>query len=112
MTGRPLAPSCKNLHAAEGLTQVGTTGTLAVRQVYASIEEPGMVARSPGYCPDPECPSNSAYSVGSRTFFRITLQKGIYCAHCGEVLEKVCPSCGAQINEGAVCTMCGTPYVK
>ena len=65
-----------------------------------------------GYCPDPECPSNSSYAVGNRMFFRISLQKGNYCAHCGEVLEKACTSCGAQINEGAVCTMCGTPYVK
>ena len=78
-------------------------------QSCADGNPPPAIGLAAGYCPDPECPSNSAYSVGSRTFFRITLQKGIYCAHCGEVLEKVCPSCGAQINEGAVCTMCGTP---
>jgi DNA-binding XRE family transcriptional regulator len=74
--------------------------------------KPVEVAVSIGYCPDCECPSNSAYSVGDRVFHRITLQKGIYCAHCGEVLEKRCPSCGAALNEGACCTMCGTRYVS
>ena len=73
--------------------------------------KPAEVSVSVGYCPDCECPSNSSYSVGERTFYRITLQKGIYCAHCGEVLEKSCPSCGAALNEGACCTMCGTRYV-
>lgn len=67
---------------------------------------------STGFCPDPDCPSNTAYAVGERTFFRITLQKGRYCAHCGEVLEKCCPSCGAVLNEGGCCTMCGRPYVN
>lgn len=67
---------------------------------------------SAGYCPDFQCPSNVSYRVGERTFFRITLQKGVYCAHCGEVLEKHCPSCGAALNEGACCTMCGRPYVS
>lgn len=67
---------------------------------------------SVGFCPDPECPSNSAYTVGGRTFFRVSLQKGIYCAHCGEVLERSCPSCGVALNEGACCAMCGAPYVN
>ena len=65
-----------------------------------------------GFCPDPECPSNTAYAVGERTFLRVTLQKGIYCAQCGEVLERRCPACGAVLNEGACCTMCGAPYVR
>jgi transcriptional regulator with XRE-family HTH domain len=65
-----------------------------------------------GFCPEADCPSNSAYAVGGRMFFRITLQRGKYCAHCGEVLEVRCPACGAALNEGACCTACGTPYVK
>lgn len=65
-----------------------------------------------GFCPEPECPSNVAYAVGRRTFHRVTLQSGIYCAHCGEVLEKRCPACGEKLNEGACCSMCGAPYVK
>ena len=66
----------------------------------------------PGFCPEPGCPSNAMYSVAGRTLFRVTLQKGIFCAHCGEVLEKRCPSCGAPLNEGACCSMCGSQYVK
>ena len=65
-----------------------------------------------GFCPDSDCPSNVRYMVRERMFFRITMQRGIYCAHCGEVLEKSCPSCGAPINEGACCTMCGARYVQ
>ena len=71
-----------------------------------------QTAVSLGFCPDPDCPSNAAYAVGERSFFRVTLQKGRYCAHCGEVLEKLCPSCGAPLNEGACCTLCGSSYVN
>ena len=76
-----------------------------------SVGKPAEVSVSVGYCPECECPSNSSYTVGGRSFYRITLQKGIYCAHCGEVLEKRCPSCGAALNEGACCTMCGSRYI-
>ena len=67
---------------------------------------------SVGFCPEPECPSNTAYAVAGRTFHKVTLQRGRYCAFCGEVLETRCPSCGAVLNEGACCSNCGTPYVK
>ncbi|MBP3406005.1 MAG: helix-turn-helix domain-containing protein [Kiritimatiellae bacterium] len=76
-----------------------------------SVGKPAEVSVSVGYCPECECPSNSSYTVGGRSFYRITLQKGIYCSHCGEVLEKRCPSCGAALNEGACCTMCGSRYI-
>ena len=78
----------------------------------ARSEEKEESAFAAGFCPDPECPSNASYMVGRRTFFRITLQRGNYCAHCGEVLEKSCPACGAPVNEGACCTMCGARYVQ
>lgn len=67
---------------------------------------------SVGFCPEPECPSNTSYSVAGRTFHKVTLQKGRYCAFCGEVLEARCPSCGAALNEGACCTSCGSAYVR
>ena len=66
-----------------------------------SVGKPAAVSVSVGYCPECECPSNSSYTVGGRSFYRITLQKGIYCAHCGEVLEKRCPSCVLSSNEYA-----------
>jgi len=65
-----------------------------------------------GFCPEPECPSNAAYAVAGRTFYKVTLQKGRYCAFCGEVLETRCPSCGGVLNEGACCSQCGKAYVK
>ena len=67
---------------------------------------------SVGFCPEPECPSNTAYAVAGRTFHKVTLQKGRYCAFCGEVLEPRCPACGSVLNEGACCSDCGAPYVK
>lgn len=73
--------------------------------------KPAVVSVGVGYCPDCECPSNSAYTVRERTFYKITKQNGIYCAYCGEVLEKSCPSCGAPLNEGACCAMCGANYI-
>ena len=39
--------------------------------------KPAEVHVSLGYCPDCECPSNSSYAVGNRSFYKITLQKGI-----------------------------------
>ena len=77
----------------------------------ANAGKPADASVSVGYCPDCECPSNSGYTVRDRAFYRITLQKGIYCAHCGEVLEKCCPSCGAVLNEGACCMICGCSYI-
>jgi hypothetical protein len=83
----------------------------ALQDQESAAGQAARVTVSTGYCTDPECPSNTAYTVGGRIFHKITLQNGIYCAHCGEVLEKSCPTCGAALNEGACCTMCGTRYV-
>ena len=69
-----------------------------------------------GFCPNPRCPSNKAYEVAGRTLFlpdRTVADPvhGRYCALCGEVLEKRCPSCGVPVHDGAICSICGEPYV-
>ena len=70
-----------------------------------------------GFCPNSKCPSNSTYEVDGRRFFIPDREKadpigGRYCALCGEVLEKCCPNCGAPIHAGAVCSVCGNPYIS
>ena len=70
-----------------------------------------------GFCPNPHCPTNHAYDVEGRTFFRPERAAadpvgGKFCAVCGEVLEKRCPNCGASVHDGAVCSLCGEPYVR
>ena len=81
-----------------------------------AVLEEGDAEKKPtamiGFCPENECPSNVSYAVAGRTFYKVTLQKGRYCAFCGEVLETKCPACGAPLNEGACCSACGKPYVK
>jgi len=84
----------------------------------ASAESPRLVtAPATGYCPNPHCPSNRSYEVDGRVFFRPDRTSadpvgGKFCAVCGEILEKRCPSCGAPVHEGAVCSHCGEPYVS
>ena len=74
------------------------------------------VAKVRGFCPNPHCPTNHAYEVEGRVYFRPERASadpvgGRYCAFCGEVLEKKCPNCGAPLHEGAVCAFCGEPYI-
>lgn len=69
-----------------------------------------------GFCPNPHCPSNHAYEVEGRLLLRPNRNEADpvgakFCAICGEVLEKVCPNCGAPVHEGAVCSHCGDPYI-
>ena len=70
-----------------------------------------------GFCPNPQCPTNHQYRVGARECYRPDRAAadpvgGRFCAMCGEVLEKKCPNCGAAINDGAFCSICGSPYVS
>ncbi len=75
---------------------------------------PSTVVR--GFCPNPHCPSNREYFVEEMRLFRPDREAadpvgGKYCAMCGELLEKRCPNCGAPVHAGAICSLCGQPYV-
>ena len=69
------------------------------------------------FCPNCQCLSNVPYVVEGRLLFRPSSQiaspvkGGRRCAVCGEVLEQRCPACGAPLNAGACCVVCGMPYV-
>ena len=69
-----------------------------------------------GFCPNCQCPSNVPYVVDGRLFYRPSRMVasptgGVRCTQCGEVLEMKCPSCGAPLNDGACCAVCGSAYV-
>lgn len=91
---------------------------LEIEPPKGEVEKEGGVLRGVGigmhggYCPDCECPSNVPYLVGKRILFKPKLRKtGKFCPDCGEILEKRCPNCGAELNEGACCENCGEAYV-
>ena len=85
----------------------------------SASEFTGIVAvasASHGFCPNPKCPSNTAYEVDGRTLLKPDRTAadpagGKFCALCGEILEKRCPNCGASVHDGAICSFCGEPYV-
>ena len=70
-----------------------------------------------GFCPNFLCPSNVPYVVDGRLLLRPSrlvsapVSSARRCAVCGEVLEFACPVCGAPLNDGACCCVCGQPYV-
>jgi len=69
-----------------------------------------------GFCPNPHCPTNKEYFVEEIRLFLPDREAadpigGKYCAMCGELLERKCPNCGASVHAGAVCSLCGQPYV-
>ena len=71
---------------------------------------------SRGFCPNPRCPSNKEYFVEELRLFLPDREAadpvgGKYCALCGELLERKCPSCGAPVHAGAICSLCGQPYI-
>lgn len=99
--------------------------SLTAREVEESQEKestPPLVLVQPaevqvhGFCPNAHCPSNRVYEVDGRTYAlpnRLTADPigGKFCALCGELLEKKCPNCGAPLHDGAICSLCGDPYV-
>lgn len=69
-----------------------------------------------GFCPNPGCPTNHAYTVDGRQLYLPHLDEadpvgGKFCAYCGEILEKRCPNCGAPVHAGGICSICGSPYL-
>lgn len=85
-------------------------------------EEPVAVRVEPaafpgsGFCPNPRCPSNKGYELDGRRFMLPDRSSadpvgGRYCALCGESLERRCPNCGSTVHAGAICSLCGEPYI-
>ena len=79
--------------------------------------QPAIAILSPatGFCPNPNCPTNHAYSVDGRDFLKPDRAAadpvgGKFCAMCGESLIRKCPNCGAPVHEGGFCSICGDPY--
>lgn len=77
---------------------------------------PTMPVPHTGFCPNPHCPSHMAYEVDGRRLLKPDRVQqdpvaGKYCAVCGEILERRCPNCGAPVHDGAICSLCGEPYV-
>jgi len=81
----------------------------------SSVKRPSVFITH-GYCPNCQCPSNVPYVVDGRLFYRPTRAiasptGGVRCTQCGELLEMRCPVCGAPLNDGACCAVCGAVYV-
>jgi len=89
----------------------------ALQALQAEMSVPREVLiKTKGFCPNPHCPSNTAYEVNGRILVKPNRQEADpvgekFCALCGEVLEKRCPNCGATIHDGAICSYCGEPYI-
>jgi transcriptional regulator with XRE-family HTH domain len=75
----------------------------------------GAAPAGRAYCPQAGCPANVPYAVEGEVLFWPSGPQPApgarCCAHCGEVLARNCPSCGAPASAGACCTACGAPYV-
>ena len=68
------------------------------------------------FCPNPNCPGNRRYQVEGRSLLlpdneSVNPVGARFCALCGEVLERKCPNCGATVHKGAICSICGEPYI-
>ena len=98
------------------IERLATKFGLSLAAPAAPAATPVRTTPKTGFCPNPACPSNHAYQVEGRTFFSPHPDEcdpvgGKFCVWCGEVLERVCPNCGAPLNPGGVCSVCGKPYI-
>lgn len=89
------------------------SGSLPVSSVFRVAQRFDAHA---AFCPNPNCPTNHRYTVDGidRLLPDMKLADpvgGKFCALCGEVLERHCPNCGAPVHEGAICSLCGDPYL-
>lgn len=91
---------------------------LSAKSAARVVQEQPVVftAATRAFCPNPSCPSNKAYEVDGRRLFLPDREMadpvgGKFCAVCGEILERRCPNCGAPVHAGAICSLCGEPYV-
>jgi len=96
--------------------EITTAEEASAKGVVAVSSNYGLRPAGSGYCPNPRCPSNHRYQVEEKTLYRPDRAAadpvgGKYCAVCGELLERRCPNCGAPVHDGAVCSVCGEPYV-
>lgn len=97
-------------------TSKDESATSSVVQQDASFSAASLQLPSKGFCPNPSCPSNKGFVVDGRRLFLPDRDQADpvgakYCAMCGEILEKRCPNCGAPVHPGAICSLCGQPYI-
>lgn len=80
-----------------------------------SAGTPAAKGAGGGYCPNAACFSNVPYVVADDLLFWPRPQPAPsdarHCASCGELLERLCPHCGAGVTGGACCPACGSARV-
>ncbi len=115
--GQPTKLSDETVKRLSEVLGVPIVGESAHEENIAHVAEQGEMNRAvSGFCPNCHCPSNVPYVVDGRLFYRPSRKVasptgGVRCTQCGEMLEMRCPRCGAHVNEGACCAVCGASYV-
>jgi DNA-binding Xre family transcriptional regulator len=112
--GKPDALSWQKLEAVAALLDVDISDYATKKD--DTVEATKIPATSvAGICPVFDCPSNLPFVVNGRLLVlpRTTVRGGErHCAYCGELLESLCPECGAPVVAGrACCGECGAAYI-